>query len=147
MTDAELTPNQIRDARPIRPRLTRSTLDRVLGGVCGGIGAHLGVNVWLVRTAVVVLTGALPALGILSYMLAWVVFPSATLADLPGADRPRTGRPEATILLGGAVVAMGVIALAARLNFLQGPQGDLLPPGLLALLGLALLARQTRRGT
>ena len=146
MTDVAAHPTSGLSARPIRPRLTRSALDRVLGGVCGGIGAHLGVSVWIVRMAVVVLTLALPALGVLSYLLAWVVFPAPTLADLPDADRPRTGRPEATILLGGAGIGLGVLALAARLGILAGPQGDLLTPGLLALLGLALLARQARRG-
>ena len=144
MTDIAAHP--IPEARPFRPRLTRSALDRVLGGVCGGIGAHLGVNGWLVRAAVVILTIALPPLGIIGYLLGWVVIPSPTLADLPGADRPRSGRPEATILLGGAVIGIGVIALAAQLGFLQGTHGDYLTSGLLALLGLALLARQTQRG-
>jgi phage shock protein PspC (stress-responsive transcriptional regulator) len=144
MTDAAAEP--LRGARPIRPRLTRSALDRVFGGVCGGVGAHLGVNAWVVRSAVVVLTVAMPALGILSYLFAWIVFPSPTLSDLPGADRPRPARPEATILLGGAVIGMGLLALAAQLGFLRGTQGDLLTPSLLALIGLAFLARQGRRG-
>ncbi|MHB8625415.1 MAG: PspC domain-containing protein [Aggregatilineales bacterium] len=144
MTDAAANP--IQDTRSTRPRLTRSALDRVCGGVCGGVGSHLGVNAWVVRAAVVILTIALAPLGIMSYLLGWVVLPSPTLADLPGADRPRSGRPEATILLGGAVIGIGVIALAAQLGFLQGAQGDLLMPGAVALLGLAFLARQTRRG-
>jgi len=139
--------NSIDDERLSRPRLTRSALDRIFGGVCGGIGTHLGVNAWVVRAAVAILTVGLPSLGILSYVLAWVVLPAPTLSDLPGADRPRSGRPEATILLGGAVIAMGVVALANQLGLLRGPQGDLLAPILLALLGLALLARQVRRGT
>ena len=144
MTD--LAANQIKEAPRARPRLCRSAIDRVIGGVCGGIGAHLGVNTWLVRASIILLTLAMPSLGILSYLLAWVIFPAATLSDLPGADRPRAGRAEATILLGGTVIGMGVIALAAQLGFLQGTQGELLTPGLIALLGLALLMRQARRG-
>ncbi len=128
-----------------RPRLTRGGLDRILGGVCGGIGAHLAVSGWWLRIGLLVLIAALPLPGVLLYLLAWVIIPAPTLADQPGAARPRPARAEATLLLGVGVILVGLLALAVNFGFLQGKSGDPVVPVLLALLGLALLARQIRR--
>lgn len=56
-------------------RLTRSSDDSWLGGVCGGIGAYTGVDANLVRLLVVV--GALVSFGTLfvAYVVAWVLMP------------------------------------------------------------------------
>jgi len=131
--------------RPFRPRLTRSALDRVLGGVGGGIGWHLGVNGWWIRLGALALIAVQPAIGVLIYLLLWLIIPAPSLADQPGADRPRHARPEATLLLGAALVIIGALVLASNFSFLHTPGGDLLPPVLLAILGLVLLTRQIQR--
>ncbi len=126
-------------------RLARSMLDRVLGGVCGGIGAYLGVSAWWLRAAFIALAVALPNLGILLYVLLWLILPAQTLLDLADNNRSRRVRPETTLLLGGGVILVGIIALADTLGVLNGLKGDLLTPALLFLIGLALLARQLPR--
>ena len=127
-------------------RLTRNLLDRIAGGVCGGIGAHLAISAWWVRLAFIVLTVALPNLGFLLYALIWLNLPAQTLSDLSDTDKARRPvRAETTLLLGAGVIGVGAIALADTLGFLNGVKGDLLTPALLFLIGLTLLIRQLRR--
>ena len=131
-----------------RSRLTRNAMDRVLGGVCGGIASHLGVSAWWVRVAFLALTLAIPPFGLLLYLLMWIVMPPQTLSDLPtiGAEggRVRGPRPETTLLLGAGVVIVGVVALAYNMNILNGVNGSVLTPFMLMLIGMALLLRQVR---
>lgn len=58
-----------------RKRLTRSTDDRMIGGVCAGVAEYLGVDVTLVRLLTVV--GAIFGLGslVVAYLVAWVLIP------------------------------------------------------------------------
>ena len=55
-------------------QITRSSTDRMLGGVCGGLAQYLGVDSTLVRLGFVLLTfaGVSPVL----YLILWLVMPS-----------------------------------------------------------------------
>ncbi|OYN95569.1 PspC domain-containing protein [Enemella evansiae] len=56
-------------------RLTRSSTDKMLGGVCGGLAQYLGVDATIVRlvaAALIIFTG----IGPLVYLLAWVLMPA-----------------------------------------------------------------------
>lgn len=55
-------------------RLTRSTSDTMLGGVCGGIAQTYNLDPTLVRILFVVAT-LLGFSGILLYLILWVVIP------------------------------------------------------------------------
>ena len=93
-----------------RPRLLRrSRDDRVIGGVCGGLGRYLGVDPVLMRIAFVILAFAGGG-GILVYLVAWVLIP----VERPGEDLGTT-RPEGTdttrLIVGGALIAVGTILL------------------------------------
>lgn len=55
-------------------RLTRSTHDRMLAGVCGGIAAFLGWDPTVVRIVWIVLT-MLGGSGIILYLVLWLVMP------------------------------------------------------------------------
>lgn len=55
-------------------RLYRSRKDKILGGVCGGIGEYLGVDPTIVRLLWVVFSLVYGA-GILAYILAWIIVP------------------------------------------------------------------------
>lgn len=66
------------------PRLARSTSDRKIAGVCGGLAAWFGWDPALLRIAYVllsILSAAFP--GILVYLLLWLVMP----ADTAGGTR------------------------------------------------------------
>ena len=61
--------------------LTRSETNRVIAGVAGGIAQRLGVNSTLVRL-VWVLSVFFGGVGILAYLVLWMVLPKGT-AHLP----------------------------------------------------------------
>ena len=56
-------------------RLRRSTSDRWVGGVCGGIAKSVGVDAWIVRLAFVIGTFSF-GIGLLPYVLLWIFVPS-----------------------------------------------------------------------
>jgi len=55
-------------------RLFRSKNDRVLGGVCGGLGSFLGIDPVIIRVlwAISFFVGGL---GLLAYIIAWIIIP------------------------------------------------------------------------
>ncbi len=58
----------------MQKRLQRSRSEKMMAGVCGGLGEYFGVDPTLVRVvfaAITVLGGA----GILLYLVLWVVMP------------------------------------------------------------------------
>ncbi len=77
------------------PRLFRPRTDRMIGGVCGGLGLYFGIDPVIVRLLFVVLavtTGITLAL----YPILWVIMPNgaANQALPPGARfDPQTGLP------------------------------------------------------
>jgi phage shock protein PspC (stress-responsive transcriptional regulator) len=63
-------------------RLQRSTTDRKIAGVCGGLAEYFGLDSTLVRIGAVVLAiypGAIIC-GVLVYLIAWLVTPATTPA-------------------------------------------------------------------
>ena len=69
------------EPRPVR-RLQLSNSDRKVAGVCGGLGAWLELDPVLFRAAFVVLA-LVCGLGILAYIVMWLVIPRAS-TKLPG---------------------------------------------------------------
>ncbi len=133
-----------------RTRLTRNLTERVLGGVCSGLGATLAIDAWWVRAVFALLTIAIPGFGILLYVLLWLTVPAQGLSDLPPVsansdEAERPARAESVLLVGFGSILAGVVVLAYSANLLKGAQDELLTPALLLLIGLALLARQFRR--
>ena len=58
----------------MKKRLYRSNTERILAGVCGGLGEYFGLDPTLVRLAFIVVT-LLGGGGILAYLICWVVIP------------------------------------------------------------------------
>jgi phage shock protein PspC (stress-responsive transcriptional regulator) len=58
-------------------RLTRSTHDRMVSGVSGGLGAYLDVDPVLIRIAWVLAAFLSCGAAILLYLAFWFVMPSA----------------------------------------------------------------------
>ena len=98
--------------------LYRSPTDRLLGGVCGGIGELTGIDANLIRILWVIATLATGGGGILAYIALWLLLPVGTQAT--GVVRP------ATISLNGpnmgrtaiVLIALGVIWLLANIGVL-----------------------------
>ena len=56
-------------------KLLRSKKNRIIAGVCGGIGEYLGVDPTVVRLLWVVFTLISLGVGILAYIIAWIIIP------------------------------------------------------------------------
>lgn len=120
-------------------------LDRVFGGVCGGLGEYLALNAWWIRGLFIILAFATFGVGALIYLLLWLTLPEQTLSDIALAKTHNRTRPETLILIGGGVVITGVLVLALNLGvFSAFDVAALLPFGII-LLGLVLFAQQLRR--
>ncbi|MBT4258262.1 PspC domain-containing protein [archaeon] len=55
-------------------RLYRSTKNRMIGGVCGGIAEYFNIDPTIIRllTVIIALTYGT---GILAYLIAWIIIP------------------------------------------------------------------------
>ncbi|MCX6266760.1 MAG: PspC domain-containing protein [Bacteroidetes bacterium] len=55
-------------------RLYRSTKDRILGGVCGGLGNYFTIDPVLVRVLWAV-SFFIGGVGFLAYLICWIIVP------------------------------------------------------------------------
>tara|TARA_Y100000310_G_C20700001_1_gene828862 strand:+ start:40 stop:270 length:231 start_codon:yes stop_codon:yes gene_type:complete len=55
-------------------KLYRSSSNRIIGGVCGGIGEYFGVDPTLIRLIWVFFT-FVGGSGILAYIICWIIIP------------------------------------------------------------------------
>jgi phage shock protein C len=58
------------------PRLSRPRDDRKIAGVCAGFARYMGVDVTLVRVIALVLLLVPPSIGLIAYIVAWIVMPN-----------------------------------------------------------------------
>ncbi|MCL5996037.1 MAG: PspC domain-containing protein [Chloroflexi bacterium] len=151
-------------------KMYRSQSDKMIAGVCGGLGRYLGIDSTLVRIFFLLLGLANGGIALLLYFILWIAMP---LEGQPGfssfedslrsgtsemADRVRTfgsdvgqtlrDRPrDVGLIIGVALVLLGGLFLLDNLNlpWLRWFNADMLWPALLILGGLVLLFRQTRR--
>lgn len=95
------------DRRDLR-NLRRSSADRVIAGVCGGLGRYTGVDPVVFRITLAVLA-VFGGTGVLLYLLAWLLIPDEGSAHSE-AQRIAHGRGPLMTLL---AIGVGIIALAA----------------------------------
>src|SRR5438445_3661984 len=78
-------------------RLYRSPEGRLLGGIARGLSLHLGVDVWLLRLALV-MSAFLDGAGIVAYAAFWLFVPLGVVAPAERAQ-PRPGVRVAVLVL------------------------------------------------
>lgn len=119
------------------PLFERSSDDRVLAGVCGGIAARLAVDATLVRLVFAILALAGGA-GILVYLALWIyargrrALPAAALFAVASAAILFALGLSGTALLGATLLVAGLATVLAA-------GGSLRPGGSLPRLGVVLL--------
>ena len=122
------------------PRLYRSATDRVIFGVCGGLGDYLLIDAGLVRLAFAIATlwgGA----GLLLYVVLAIILP----VDRPGGDRSyRTSVERIQLLTGVVLIVLGGLLLVSNMGFAPWLTWNLFWPSLVILLGVGLLAGRFR---
>ncbi|WKZ31249.1 MAG: PspC domain-containing protein [Candidatus Dojkabacteria bacterium] len=72
-------------------RLTRSSSDKVIAGVCGGLGAYFGLDPMLVRVLFIVAAFFMGATFWI-YLILWLILPLDTAKS--GSDTVSTGANE-----------------------------------------------------
>ncbi|MPZ62817.1 MAG: PspC domain-containing protein [Propionibacteriales bacterium] len=134
---------------PLR-RATRSTEDRLLGGVASGLAGHLGLPVLWVRLGFIA-AATISGFGALVYAVLWVLLPldrkfEDAPAGLAAAERRGLRTPQGSRRWqdAGSLVALAAVGLGAVIVVGQtGFGGDLVFwPFVLAAVGLAVLWRQ-----
>ena len=79
---------------PAPRRLTRSTRDRYLAGVCGGLAEYLNVDATLVRLAAIILTVSGFGFPVALYIVALFVVPEGDQAQPPAGPHPPVHPPS-----------------------------------------------------
>lgn len=106
---------------PPKPKrgLYRDTSDKFIGGVCSGIAAYLNVDPTIVRILFAIITFGGFGLGIMAYIIMWIVLPAK---DVEGYTGKRLFRnPEGRIIGGvcsGLAAYFNKSAVGIRLIFL-----------------------------
>ena len=86
------TQHHQRAANPSNKKLYRDTDDRVLGGVCSGLGAYFGMDTSVVRILAVLLI-LFTGIPLIAYFVLWAILPEATTPE----DRSRMKGGNTTI--------------------------------------------------
>lgn len=71
-----------------RMGLYRSRDDRVVAGVCAGLGHRLGLDPWPARLLFVLLLLVVPGSQLLVYPVLWIVMPQAEVHPTAGSWGP-----------------------------------------------------------
>lgn len=146
-------------------RLTRRRDQRVLGGVCAGLGAYLRLDPTLIRVFFVLLALA-DGIGFLVYLALWMVVPAAEEETGPSGEpaesgaqeigawartvggelRDRPGNPQLSNWIGVFLILFGGLVLLRNLDiaWLAWLDFNVLWPLLLVVAGLVLLIRRGR---
>ncbi|MCB0917410.1 MAG: PspC domain-containing protein [Actinobacteria bacterium] len=95
--------NQPQAYRPPPGLLRRSSSDRMIGGVCGGLGRRYGIDPAILRVAFVVAVLA-AGFGLLAYLALWLLIP----ADTEATRGTLTGSVWKLIL--GVLIGVGGVA-------------------------------------
>lgn len=130
------TPEVIRDETDrITPskRLYRSKTDRIVAGVCGGLGEYFAIDpIWFRLAFIVLAFGG--GSGILVYLIMWLVVP-----EIPDDAVPVTterGNVNGGVVVGVLLMVVGSIALV---NTVAPWLGQYVWPAIFLVGGLALV--------
>lgn len=96
--------------------LHRSRSDRMIGGVCGGLGQYFNVNPVFYRVGFVILT-LLGGAGLLVYGAAALVIPNEGEQESIASDILKNHRQRPVALVGLGLVALAGIALLSHVSW------------------------------
>jgi signal transduction histidine kinase len=120
-------------------RFSRSSTDKVLGGVCGGLAAGLGIDALIVRGAFIVLTLA-GGTGVLAYVVLWLVLPQHDTSQSM-AQRMKLDRQDTLQIASVGMVVLGGLLLLRSTTGIWFSDA-IVWPVLLGTMGAALIWRQ-----
>ena len=142
----ELPPPPPPFTAPSRP-LRRTTIDRHVAGVAGGIARYLRISPTLVRIAFVVVTVISLGIGLSLYVAAWLLLPDDEDDTAPAVSWFRDhGSGTGAIILLVALAAVAVIAVTGLVAVVDDGDAGAIP--FLAGIGIVgyLIATRSKRG-
>lgn len=139
-------------------KLYRNKSDRMIGGVCGGLGTFLNIDPIFVRLLFVLLLFG-SEFGFILYILLWIIVPEEGKAygfkdnslgekvKSMGEDIQQAvtqPHPQAGIIMGVGLIVIGGFLFLDRLNlsWMNWINLDILWPILLIVVGVVLLIRK-----
>ncbi|HNS04297.1 MAG TPA: PspC domain-containing protein [Anaerolineae bacterium] len=128
---------------PTKKRLYRSTTDRAVAGVAGGLGEFFGVDPGLVRVIWLILSILTLGIALLIYALAAWILPKeppeyAAIKITPQGNLWPRLKSNPMVLWGGLLLLVGVVLLLNNVGLLPW-RIDALWRGLMSVVGPALL--------
>ena len=136
----------------MRPQLSRSPDDKILGGVSGGLAEYSGIDALLWRVGFVALALA-GGTGVIVYLLLWLLMPAGPVgapesgtAASPAVRRPVEPRsPVGRLTFAALLIVVGGLAIVDRFTVLDVQPRGFLGSALLVV-GLGLVAAAFLRG-
>ena len=145
-------------------RLYRSRKDKIISGVCGGIGEYFSIDPVIVRIIAVVLF-LWGGSGIIAYVIALIVIPLEPEAgdqEVRKVSKPaerkeeekavRTGRDSGAFIIGIILVVVGGLFLLRNFPFFHDyywwfkhQLGHIFWPAILIALGAFMILKGTRK--
>ena len=138
-------------------KLYRSVSNRMVGGVCGGLGGYLNIDPIFIRLLFVLIFFGTD-FGFILYVILWILIPEEGkdygFKDDSFSDRVKSmgndvqqavtqPHPQSGLILGAGLIIIGGILFLDRLNFswLSWMEFDILWPLILIAGGIVLLIR------
>lgn len=130
-----------------RRRLYKSRKNRILFGVCGGLGDYLNIDPVIIRL-IFVLSFLIGGWGFLVYILAALIIPSDPIEAPSMEDEkgPGVSSENSKMILGSALILLGLYALFRTTGILRffnffGLTHEFIIPIILIALGIILVVR------
>ncbi|MEA2156754.1 MAG: hypothetical protein QOE11_2894 [Solirubrobacteraceae bacterium] len=130
-SDIPTAPQPSDPAPPAPRRFERSSRDRIIGGVCGGLGRYFGIDPMLVRIGFIALA-LVGGTGLIVYAAAILFVPNDE--EVPASPTSTRDR----LIVAGVAIALTITGFSLGLFGGLGFSGAFVPVVLLALAGLAV---------
>jgi phage shock protein PspC (stress-responsive transcriptional regulator)/anti-sigma regulatory factor (Ser/Thr protein kinase) len=122
-----------------RADIRRLTDRGLIAGVCAGLAQRLEIDAVIVRLAFVA-SALLGGLGLVVYLLAWVLIPTASV-DAVTAARLRTRRANRQVTVGAGLLVLSVLLLLRALGLWFGDA--IVWPAVVAIVGALLIWQES----
>ncbi len=138
-------------------RLHRSSSEKMLAGVSGGLAEYFDVDVTLVRVGWVVICFLTAGFALVGYLLLAIIMPRG---DVALSDSPRTARDDEAVASGAeasrrtrrrdvlalVLIGIGCVMLLSNFGVFWWLNWSVLWPLVLIGIGAVVLAKRTNRG-
>jgi len=140
-------------------RLYRSCKNRMLGGVCGGLGEYFNIDPVFIRIGLVLFALAY-GIGVLFYLIAWAIIPEDPACQNPKCCPPqdteetekavphnkteRIEKDRSRIIVGSILLVAGIIFLLQ--NILKTELWHNFWPVIIIAIGLGIILKSINRG-